>query len=262
MKDFPKVGLSTDFFHVGSFWGPTDPNYRFLLDVILRFVRTHQLLEAAKLGHEKVVQSLLDKETNANLQDRFGQTALHRAVKHGRYEMVRLLLGKGGAKIGQRDNEGMTAIHIAVEEGHKDIVLLLLQKGADIKAKNLKGQDARRLAKLKQDQNPEIKDLIRHRPLIEGPSSKSNHENTKRDSAEAIPPGGVRACKGFQATVAEFYYDDKERRVLEQPPVYEVIQSKGPDIILEQSRPKEINEIPVCKWYHIPTNNVCNQSSN
>lgn len=231
--------------------------------MILDFVRTHQLLEAAELGHEEVVQLLLDNETSANLQDQSGQTALHKAVKHGNYEMVRLLLGKGGAKIGQGDNEGMTAIHIAVEAGHKDIVLLLLQKGADIKAQNLKGQDARRLARLKQNKNPDIKDLLRHRPLIEGPSSKSFHENTKRELPEVIPPRGVRASQSFQATVAEFfYYDEKERRVLEQPYVYEVIKSKGPDSILEQSRPKEINQVPVCKWYHIPTNNVCNQSSN
>lgn len=250
MKDFPKFGLSMDFFHVSNFAGPSDPNYIILLDVILGFVRPHQLLDAAAEGHEETVQSLLDNETSANLQDRSGQTALHKAVRYGRYEMVRLLLGKGGANIDQIDNEGMTAIHIAVEKGHKDIVLLLLQKGADI------SESARRLAKSKRDQNPEINQLLHNRPLIEGPS-ESFYENTKRDLPEAIPPGGIGPCKSFHATIAEFYYyDNKEHRVLEQPSVYEVIKSKGPDLILEHTRPKGLNNRPICKWYHIPTNNV------
>lgn len=258
MKDFPKVGLSTDFFNVSNFVGTGDRNYKFLLDVILGFVRTRQLLDAAALGRQEVVQSLLDNETNANLQDRSGQTALHKAVRNGQYEMVRMLLGKGGAKIGQTDNEGMTAIHIAVEEGNKDIVLLLLQKGADIKAQNRKRQSAEDLAQSKHYQIPAIKSLLRNRPLIEGPSSKSFYENTKSDLPEVMPQSEIGPCESFQATIAEFYYyNDKEHRVLEQPSVYEVIKGNGPDSILQQTRPRDIKREPICKWYHIPTNNVC-----
>lgn len=67
--------------------------------------------------------------------------------------MVRMLLGKGGAKIGQTENEEVTTIHIDVEESNKDIVLLLLQKGADIKAQNRKRQSAEHLAQSKHYQN-------------------------------------------------------------------------------------------------------------
>lgn len=199
---------------------------------------------------------------SAHLQDQSGETALHKAVKHGQIEIVRLLLGKGGAKIGQKDNKGMTAIHFAVDEGHKDIVRLLLQKGADIKAQNLASQSALDLARSTNNQDAEIHVLLSNRPLIEGPSSKSFYGDTERDLPEVIPLEGIRPCKSFQATIAEFYNNgDKELRVLEQPSVYELIKSKGPDLVLEHARPEGLKATSICKWYHIPANNVCKNCS-
>lgn len=60
-----------------------------------------------------------------------GQTALMLAVSHGRMAMVQSLLGRG-ADVNLQDDEGSTALMCASEHGHTDLVRLLLsQPGCD-----------------------------------------------------------------------------------------------------------------------------------
>lgn len=60
-----------------------------------------------------------------------GQTALMLAVSHGRTAMVQSLLGRG-ADVNLQDDEGSTALMCASEHGHVDMVRLLLsQPGCD-----------------------------------------------------------------------------------------------------------------------------------
>lgn len=54
-----------------------------------------------------------------------GQTALMLAVSHGRMGMVQALLDRG-ADVNLQDDEGSTALMCASEHGHADIVRLLL----------------------------------------------------------------------------------------------------------------------------------------
>lgn len=54
-----------------------------------------------------------------------GQTALMLAVSHGRMGMVQALLRRG-ADVNLQDDEGSTALMCASEHGHADIVRLLL----------------------------------------------------------------------------------------------------------------------------------------
>ena len=263
------IPLDSDLNKVGKFAGPDDKSYLVVRDLIIGFINdvaVRSFLLAAKENRQDDVREMLDGVITADAQDRYGRTALHMAVETVHIEMVRLLLGQGGANVNISDNEGMRAIHFAVMKKEPDIIRLLLQKNAEIKAQNNKGQSAVDLAEQGQgqgegdaflDKGRAVLDLLKNRPLVEGPTCKPAQRGTTL--FEQPPPleGMREACEAFQVTIAEFFFDgEKERRVLEQPSVYELIYGGGPDIILDQAREKGIDEKPVCRWYHLPANNV------
>ena len=95
----------------------------------------------------EVVELLLQAGADPDVADRLGETALHAAVKHRFWSLLRLLLrySKAAGKIAstriqkQQDiasfisayRPGRTLLHVLCKEGQADIVELLLQTGAD-----------------------------------------------------------------------------------------------------------------------------------
>jgi hypothetical protein len=134
------------------------------------------------------------------------------------------------------------------------MVRFLLEKGADVNATDNEGKSAQDLAA---DIVP-VRSLFMHRALLVGPSSNlvqpQLEKPRKPKSREAI-----MACKGFLATLAEFYtLDEEEKRVLERPSVYEVLYHASPQVILDDARDLKVKTKPGCCWYHLPANNVSN----
>lgn len=76
--------------------------------------------------------------SSRNLQDSFGNTALHLASAKNLKEVIYLLL-RSGAKMGVKNNRGMTALHEAVTFCAVQVVDVLLDNGEDINAKDLEG---------------------------------------------------------------------------------------------------------------------------
>ncbi|KAK6633628.1 hypothetical protein RUM44_004235 [Polyplax serrata] len=70
-------------------------------------------------------------ETNLELEDRHGQTALNLAARHGYLDVVEVLLSAGAA-CNHSDCEGWTALRAAAWGGHTAVVELLLKNGADV----------------------------------------------------------------------------------------------------------------------------------
>ena len=94
------------------------------------------LFKASESGHEKAVQLLLLKGTDAQLPDfRFGRTPLYQAAINGHIDVARLLTDNG-ADIEIQDKEGKTALHGAAASGQKDMVLMLIANGADLEARD------------------------------------------------------------------------------------------------------------------------------
>lgn len=77
----------------------------------------------------KIIQLLLDKGFNIDIQDAKGCTALHYAVTRG-IEVVRLLLTYN-ASLHTQDQIGRTALHYAAYVGDVKIIELLLEKGSN-----------------------------------------------------------------------------------------------------------------------------------
>ena len=74
---------------------------------------------------------LLQKGADINIQDNYGQDALHMAAWNGHMNAVETLV-EGGAQVNARDREGQTAFHKAAAQGNQQIVVYLAKKGAEL----------------------------------------------------------------------------------------------------------------------------------
>jgi ankyrin repeat protein len=93
-----------------------------------------RLLAAAESGEIEEVESLLEKGSAIDGQDRRGWTALNIAAQSHQVKVVELLISKG-AKINLRDNvgQGRTALMRASNLGYANVVDVLLSHGADVR---------------------------------------------------------------------------------------------------------------------------------
>nr|XP_046268231.1 kinase D-interacting substrate of 220 kDa B isoform X2 [Scatophagus argus] len=94
------------------------------------------LMVAAEQGNLEIVQELIRRGANVNLDDVDCWTALISAAKEGHIEVVRELL-ENNANLEHRDMGGWTALMWAAYKGRTDVAELLLEKGAN---PNITGQ--------------------------------------------------------------------------------------------------------------------------
>lgn len=89
------------------------------------------LMYAAYVGHDNIVNLLLDNEVDVNARTtKNGATPLMLAASCGNESVVYFLL-QNGAKIDIQDNRGWTCLFYATFQGHQKVVKLLLENGAD-----------------------------------------------------------------------------------------------------------------------------------
>ena len=84
-------------------------------------------------GHNEVVKILLTRGAEIDSRDKNGQTPLSRAARNGFRTTVKLMI-KYGAQRDSQDNCGQTPLVWAAALGHVAVVELLLQEKADINA--------------------------------------------------------------------------------------------------------------------------------
>jgi ankyrin repeat protein len=91
------------------------------------------LMHASAGGHVQVVDLLLRRGANVNVESKYGLTPLMRAAQRGHRDTVELLLERG-AQINAASLDGDTALILAARAGRGDMVRLLRGKGAEIDA--------------------------------------------------------------------------------------------------------------------------------
>ncbi|XP_042911828.1 uncharacterized protein [Parasteatoda tepidariorum] len=84
---------------------------------------------------EKVTKLLIKRGADIEAKSMHGETPLHYAVNHDKYEVVEILI-KNGADMNARSSRGYTPLHAAVMNEKYEVVELLIKEGADVEAKN------------------------------------------------------------------------------------------------------------------------------
>lgn len=95
----------------------------------------HTLLHwAASKGWLDIAEHLLDLGANTESLDRRGNTALHKASKHGHHDLSTCLIKHDADVHARTTGLHVTPLHQAARYGHEKIVRLLLNSGADVNA--------------------------------------------------------------------------------------------------------------------------------
>ena len=132
-------------------------NHKVVADIMMRYEKASpttgakgvaSMHRAATMGLTEAVSSLLSFGANPNSKDDLGETPLHKAVREGHIETVKLLLDVSDAN--DANSEGMTPLHWACLAGDQSMVALLVQHGADPGLRNeyLDGMTPAELAKM------------------------------------------------------------------------------------------------------------------
>jgi ankyrin repeat protein len=66
----------------------------------------------------------------ADIEDKEGETALHKAALNGHLPVVEYLISSAGADVHTQDGDGWTPLHNACSKGYLDIVRYLCNHGA------------------------------------------------------------------------------------------------------------------------------------
>ncbi|XP_052090920.1 serine/threonine-protein phosphatase 6 regulatory ankyrin repeat subunit C-like isoform X2 [Mytilus californianus] len=98
-----------------------------------------KIFNASKEGHIEVIHNFIGKEYSLNIRNKYGQTPLHVACIHRRYNIIELLLNNN-CDINAVDNNSRSALFLACEIGDEEIVLQLGNNYADVNISNYVSQ--------------------------------------------------------------------------------------------------------------------------
>ncbi len=102
--------------------------------------------DAAMQGDLAKLRALLAQQSDVNVPQGDGMTALHWAADRGDVAMTALLLRSGAKLTGTTRNGGYTPLHVAARAGHGAVVQALLGAGADVGTLTATGATAMHLA--------------------------------------------------------------------------------------------------------------------
>ncbi|MHB9148214.1 MAG: ankyrin repeat domain-containing protein [Candidatus Amoebophilus sp.] len=93
---------------------------------------------AVQLGDKEMVEYLLDRNADINIQTDTGRAPLHTAARYENIEIIQVLLNRG-ANLKIKDITGCSPLHISILYSvHLPIVQFLLDHGADINERRSK----------------------------------------------------------------------------------------------------------------------------
>lgn len=88
-------------------------------------------IAAANNNLDAVKAFIAQKSSDINEKDRFGETALYKAVINNNLEMADYLLAHG-AFVNSENNHYFTPLHQAAINGYEDMIKLLVRNGAEL----------------------------------------------------------------------------------------------------------------------------------
>jgi hypothetical protein len=248
-----------DHTHSFKFSTKNDIEFQQLSAKIVEWSETHQLIRAVTQAEFATVQRLIDEGVKINLRKTlFEETALHVACQMHSFKSqhIDLLVGLGKADVTLKDSLGRTPLHYALlrESPDVEVVRVLLEAGDDIMVPDcdhITPKDQARKTAPRRVQN-----LLRRRPLIKGPSA------AKGAVTYALPHSNSAGdvCDAYQMVATEMYFDSQTRTEKHLPRHFSISDAiygtKSLQNLLDDSRSKDIKDELVCRWYHLPANNM------
>lgn len=247
--------------HTMCFSEPCDRNFQLICSKIVEWFETDQLLHAVRQTDYTRLRHLIENGIDINQRKNASlESALHVACQtvDSRSHHIELLLKSGNADVAFQDRFGKTALHYAVARARPDfhVIRLLLQSNAHPRVQDKDGKTPLGIAKSSRHENPTIYDLLRKPPLVEGPSATKGSVTT----AQPHSPLARQACAAFHMAATEMYYNRDtltEKHLPRHFSVQEAIYGRKPlQKLLDETRRSGIKEELVCRWYHLPANNM------
>jgi hypothetical protein len=198
------------------------------LAVTSKLAKTHDL---------SVVQLLLKLKANVESRNEITlKTAFYQAIEDGNVGLAELLLDNR-ADIDSSLLNGQTALFSAVHSGKLDVVNFLLSRGAN---KRLRLEDGQTVEDFASGDNAMI-DLLRSNQLLEGPSITNPGMGAERRFMYTpyLPADNIDkeySCRGFEATIIDFFGGERERRIQVSTTVYDLLYGRGPEAIMGSAR--------------------------
>lgn len=211
------------------------------------------LYTAVQSSNIEMVELLLKFNPNVEaLNPKSGKTAFQQAILEDGNTAIAELLLDNRADIDARLPNGYTALFSAVEKEKLDIVNFLLRHGANKKIKLENGQTVLDLA----EGDNAMTQLLESSQLLEGPSitNQTTNPDMRFIYTPSLPADNidkVYACRGFEATIIDFFGGDRERRIQVSSPIYDILYGKGPEAIVSSLTPKQtFRLIRYNRWHH------------
>lgn len=158
----------------------------------------YPILAASAKGFSDVVQLLIRKKVNVNVEDQYGSTALQLACMNGHTDVVRVLLD-AKADADCTDKDQMRPIHRAVDREEVEIVRLLVRAKANVNVVDKYGNTPLLWATTKghlaiiQILIDADADVNYKNEYGETPLAIAEDAEVKRCLSSRLPPGGITA---------------------------------------------------------------------
>jgi ankyrin repeat protein len=166
-----------------------------------------ELIYASARGSFKIIKSLLENDTDVNIYDEYGSTALHCASMYGYLEIVNILL-EYNADINIRDEYGDTPLHHASKHGHLKVAEILLEYDANINVENDYGYTPLCYAVI-YGYIDLVKFLLEKRAIIDKYCIENAVLFNKYDIAKILLSYGLKTWNPYKELAADYNISDK-----------------------------------------------------
>ncbi len=226
--------------------------------------------------YKKQLQSFIDeRKFPVWVKDHQDRNPLHWAADKRNVDGVRFLVSRFGDLIDAPDSQGATPLRVAVEQAVADPsrneaavqsewseIIRRLRTNQKLSSQFAKDDLGKRIWKFDSLGSDDwVYKILNKRPLIRGATDSSM---ARRLEPIDIPQSiRQRACEEHEPILLEIFNTEKGSRtgeLLNDRPanLYQLVYDKRSSLeeFLQSSRPPKQNARKICKWVHIPANNV------